>query len=189
MKRFLIFLNLVLAANIFADEPLQLQTPLTADFQTVLKLVRENLNGWTKLNFDRNRTLWTPHSFYAEKISDPKKWVSQIKEMGFCQPDKMWKSFPVLSVSNDQIATGFETVAAHPNANFMTALTYSETVIVGGKARTISYDYNQNGSNVNITCSAGNELGDVQSIKQTFDIKNPKTFNVEQKKNGKLLQI
>lgn len=189
MKKIVLALTLLASGTLLASEPFQLQTPLTADFATVLKLVRKNLNGWTKLSFDENRVLWTPHSFYTEKISDPKKWVSQIKEMEFCQPDKMWKDFPVLSVSNNQIASGFEAIATHPDGNLMTALTYSETVILGGKARTISYDYLQNGPTVNITCSAGNELGEVQSIKQVFDIKNPKTFSVEQKKNGKVLQI
>ena len=172
-----------------ANEPLVLNSPLTLEFNHLLKLVRANLNGWTKLNFEGQRTLWTPHSFYTQKISDPKQWISQIRQLEFCQPDKVWKEFPVMSVANDQIAEGFEQVAANPSLNFTTQMMYSETVIVGGKARNVSYNYNQNGPAVKITCSAANELGDVQTISQDFDIRNPKKFQVEQKKNGKLLQI
>ncbi len=173
----------------FADESLAFKSPLTLDFNDILKLVRANLNGWTKLNMEGQRTLWTPHSFYTQKISDPKRWISQIRQLGFCQPDKVWKEFPVMSVANDQIAGSFEQVAANPALNLNTQMMYSETVIVGGKARNVSYNYNQNGPAVKITCSAANELGDVQTISQNFDIRNPKNFQVEQKKNGKLLQI
>lgn len=172
-----------------AAEPLALQSPLTLNLNQMLKLVRENLNGWTRLSLDGDRSLWTPHSFYSQKISDPKQWISQVRQLDFCQPDKTWKEFPVLSVSNDQIAESFEQVAANPHLGLTTQMMYSETVVVGGKARNISYNYNQAGPMVKITCSAANELGDVQTISQDFDVRNPKKFQVEQKKNGKLLQI
>jgi len=189
MKYLVSLMLLSLAAPTFAGDALDLSTPLTMGFQNVLKVVQANLNGWSKLSINDGHVLWTPHSFYAEKISDPKQWVAQIRELGFCQPDKAWKAFPVLSVSNDQLADAFEQVAMNPKLPYTTQMMYSETVIVGGKARNVSYDYRQNGPAVHISCSARNELGDVQSIAQNFDIRNPKQFQVQQKKNGKLLEI
>lgn len=178
-----------MSSNALAEEPLELQKALVFDFQNVLKVVRENLNGWNKLSLEGGRTLWTPQSFYSEKISDPKKWISQIRELGFCQPDKTWKNFPVLSLANDQLSTGFEQVALNPKMNYTTQMVYSETVVMGGKARNVSYNFAQNGPKVNVTCSAANEIGDVQTIEQNFDIRNPKQFEVQQKKNGKPLEI
>jgi hypothetical protein len=190
MKKYLLLCvsAFLLAAQGFAEGPFEAQSPLVLDFPNVLKLVRENLNGWTKLSFDGGHALWMPRFFYTEKASDPQKWISQIRELGFCQPDKLWKSFPVLSIS-DSLSSGFEQVALNPKSTLTTQMMYSETVIVGGKARNVSYDYRQNGPQVNVTCSAANETGDVQSIEQSFNIRDPKTFGVQQKKNGKLLEI
>ncbi len=180
---------LVFTAQGYGGEPLTLQSPLTIDFNSVLKLVRANLNGWTKISFNGKKTLWTPHTFYTQRVSDPKQWVSQIQQMEFCQPDKIWKDFPVLSVANEDIAGNFEQVALNPKLDLTTQMVYSETVIQGGKARNVSYDYRQNGPLVKISCSAANELGEVQTIQQDFDIRNPKNFQVEQKKNGQTIQI
>jgi hypothetical protein len=179
----------IVASPSFADDAFDTGNPIKLGFKDMLKLVRDNVNGWTHLALDDDHKLWTPHSFYTEQISDPKKWVAQIKELGFCQPDKAWKSFPVVSVSNDQIADNFGQIAAQPNLAITSQLSYTEMVIVGGKARTVSYDYAQNGPMVNVTCSARNELGDVQSISQNIDVRDPKKFEVKQKKNGKLLEI
>jgi hypothetical protein len=191
MKLFTLFLALSFftSSKTFAEQAFEVQNPLKLDFQEVIKLVRDNINGWSKLSLDNRQTVWTPQTFYTQKISDPKKWIAQIHELGFCQPDKAWKNFPVLSVSNDVMSSGIEQVMQNPNLPITTQMVYSETVFAGGKARNVSYDFRQNGSSINVTCSASNELGDVQSIQQNFDIKNPKKFEVQQKKNGKLLEI
>lgn len=191
MKLFtlLLALSFFTSSKLFAEQPFEVQNPLKLDFQDVIKLVRDNINGWSKLSLDNARTVWTPRNFYAQQISDPKKWIAQIRELGFCQPDKAWKNFPVLSVSNDQLSYGIEQVIQNPHLNLVTQMVYSETVVSGGKVRNVSYDFRQNGSMVNVTCSASNELGEIQSIQQNFDIKNPKKFEVQQKKNGKLLEI
>ena len=154
----------------------------------LLKMVHENINGWTKLQF-KNQKIWSPTNFYAEKIKDPKAWLGHVQKLGFCEPDKSWNDFPVLTVSNQSIDESFQLAVQTPHSRVFTKMSYTAMSWHKGKARSVSYDFTRGGPNVKITCSATNEKGDTINISQDIDVTQPKNFKVEQKKNGKLLKI
>lgn len=187
MKRLILVLLFVLPLSVRGNDP----TVLPNLFDLVLNKIQRiqvDLNGWTHLGIG-SKSLWMPHSFYKKVNGSPEAWISQVNQLGFCEPSKTWKDFPVLSVSNNSVSEHFELVAENPNVNVSMQMSYSETVMSGGKTRNVSYNYVQQGAAVGITCAAKNEQGDVHSITQKFDIRNPKRFHVEQKENGKMLSI
>ncbi len=176
------------AGKAHAKDPFESASPASLSFPSLVKVLRSNLHGWTKLLLNQT-TLWTADDFYRNERSHAKAWLGKVSELSYCQPDKAWKSFPVLAAESEAISDSFEQVALHPEYAPTMQLAYSQTIVFNGKARNVSYQYQQNGAQVSIVCSAANEVGDRQSIRQNFNIQNPKAFTVEQTKNGKLLAL
>ena len=168
-----------------------------------LRAVQSQLGAWSKLEFKGSNTLWVP-SYYLEdtvsKMENPKVWLSSIEQMEFCKPDKKWKSMPVMyadSTFGNRFSKSLATlVTSKPGLAYYKS-SVMRSVTLNGKTRSVSYELEQNKNKegnwlANLNCSARNEDGEVQNIHQTFDLSNPKDFDVEQtirKKNGQIIKI